>query len=160
MTMFDKALLNYIKTKLLERKQTLAVFESVTAGLLQAAFASADEAIYFFQGGMTVYNIGQKCRHLPLDPIHAVECNCVSDQVAQIMAKGAVTSFTAHWGIGITGYATAVPESGNKVFAHYAIWNGEEMYAKKATSDKSGALAVQLDFVENIIKDLATLLKA
>lgn len=156
--MFDKELLNHIKTKLLERKQTLAVFESVTAGLLQAAFASADEAIYFFQGGTTVYNIGQKCRHLPLDPIHAVECNCVSDQVAQIMAKGACASFTADWGIGITGYATAVPESGNKVFAHYAIWNGKEMYIKKVTSDKSPALAVQLDFVENIIKDLATLL--
>lgn len=157
--MFDKELLNYIKTKLLERKQTLAVFESVTAGLLQAAFASADEAIYFFQGGMTVYNIGQKCRHLPLDPIHAVECNCVSDQVAEVMAKGAGSVFTAHWGIGITGYATAVPESGNKVFAHYAIWNGEEVYVKKVTSDEGPAFAVQLNFVENIIKDLAILLK-
>ncbi len=156
--MFDKDLLNHIKTKLLERKQTLAVFESVTAGLLQAAFASANEAIYFFQGGMTVYNIGQKCRHLPLDPIHATECNCVSDEVAEVMAKGAGTSFTAHWGIGITGYATAVPESGNKVFAHYAIWNGEKMHNKKITSNKTDALKVQLDFVESILKDLVRLL--
>lgn len=156
--MFDKKILNSIKTKLLERKQTLAVFESVTAGLLQAAFASADKAIYFFQGGMTVYNIGQKCRHLALDPIHAVDCNCVSDEVATVMAKGACTTFTSDWGIGITGYATPVPESGEQVFAHYAIWDGDKLHTKKVESNKTEALEVQLDFVENILKDLLNLL--
>lgn len=58
--LYDEDIVNDIKDLLADRKETLSVAESVTAGHLQAAFSSALEATKFFQGGITAYNAGQK----------------------------------------------------------------------------------------------------
>lgn len=121
MILYDEKKLARIRTKLTKKEQSLAVAESVTAGMLQLALAQAESAVEFFQGGITAYNLGQKYRHLKVDPIHAEATNCVSGKIAGMMAAEVCRQFGATWGIGITGYATPVPESGNKIFAHYAI---------------------------------------
>ncbi len=94
---------------MLSRKYTLAVAESVTAGHLQAALSTAEDATLFFQGGITAYNIHQKYVHLNIDPVHAITCNCVSTQVAEEMAESVCRIFGSDWGIGITGYASPLP---------------------------------------------------
>jgi len=71
---------------MIENKQTLAVAESETAGCLQTAFSLSEGDTGNFQGGITAYNLGQKCRHLNIEPIHALSCNCVSEMVSQQMA--------------------------------------------------------------------------
>lgn len=71
---------------LIERQQSIAVAESVTSGHMQAALSTAPDAAKFYQGGITAYNLGQKSRHLHVEPIHATASNCVSDQVAHEMA--------------------------------------------------------------------------
>lgn len=120
--LFDAELLTKLKDLLISRKETLAVAESVTAGYLQAALASAEEALQFFQGGITTYNLGQKAKHLNVDPIHAEQVNCVSDKVAEQMAREVTALFNCQWGIAITGYASPVPEEGiDELFAHIAI---------------------------------------
>jgi nicotinamide-nucleotide amidase len=124
---FDDKTVNVIKKLLVTLRQTVSVAESVTAGFLQAALASAKDASLFFQGGITTYNLGQKSRHLAVEPIHALSCNCVSEKVAGEMAKNACRLFCSDWGIGITGYAAPVPESGNKIFACYAIASCNEV---------------------------------
>lgn len=102
--------------------ETLAVAESVTAGQLQSAFSLAESSADFFQGGITVYNIQQKYRHLHIDPLHAIACNCISEQIACEMASQISRSFASDWGIGITGYAATMPEVGvHELFAYYAI---------------------------------------
>jgi nicotinamide-nucleotide amidase len=59
---------------LMKKKNTIAVAESVTSGNIQAVLSLAKDATAFFQGGITVYNIGQKCRHLLVpDFIHKIE---------------------------------------------------------------------------------------
>ena len=80
--MFDKQTLQAVADHLSRHHQTIAVAESVTAGFLQAALASAENASTFFQGGITAYNIHQKYAHLHVDLPHAIVCNCVSGQVA------------------------------------------------------------------------------
>ena len=55
--------------------------ESVTAGNIQAVFSLAADAMRFFQGGITTYNLGQKTKHLGIDPIHMAACNCVSENI-------------------------------------------------------------------------------
>lgn len=80
--LYNQHILNAIKEVMVERKKTLSVAESVTAGHLQAAFSAATEASRFFQGGITVYNAGQKCRHLNIEPIYAMKEDCVSENVA------------------------------------------------------------------------------
>ncbi|CAL1517814.1 nicotinamide-nucleotide amidohydrolase family protein [Chitinophaga sp. MM2321] len=107
---------------ILAKNQTIAVAESVTAGHMQVAFSLADNAINFFQGGITVYNIGQKVQHLSVEPVHALSCNCVSEKVAIEMAINVCDLFLSDWGIAITGYASTVPEEGIiELFSIYAI---------------------------------------
>ena len=75
--LFEKKHIETIKNVLLERKETISIAESVTGGLLQFALSMSDDAIKFFQGGITAYNIGQKARHLHIDLLrhcHATAC--------------------------------------------------------------------------------------
>ena len=120
--LIDDQVLNSIKEILANRKETLAVAESVTCGILQTAFGSATDASLFFQGGITAYNLGQKSRHLHINSIHAEGCDCVSDTVAIEMAVGVCSLFSSHWGIAVTGYSTLDPEiKMDQPFAHFAI---------------------------------------
>ncbi len=118
----DQELLSHIRQLLTNNQQTVAVAESVTAGHLQVALSLAEKAMEFFQGGITTYNIGQKTKHLNIDPIHGQACDCVSEKVALEMATAVGPLFVADWGIAITGYASPVPELGiDDLFAYYAF---------------------------------------
>jgi nicotinamide-nucleotide amidase len=119
--LFDMPVLRTIGKELQAKQQTIAVSESVTSGLLQFAFSNMENAEKFYHGGITAYNIGQKFKHLNVEPIHAIAVNCVSQKIADQMALNVAALFNSHWGIGITGYASATPESGNEVFAYYSI---------------------------------------
>ena len=117
----DPGVLQSIRDLLLTRQHTIAVAESVTSGLLQVALSTRPDASQYYQGGITAFNIGQKARHLCVDPIHALSCNCVSEQVACQMAIQVCNFFNSTWGAAVTGYASPVPESDNQLFAFYAI---------------------------------------
>jgi PncC family amidohydrolase len=150
--MLNKEAIEAIKRKLLEKKQTIAVVESVTAGLLTHALASAVDASKFFQGGLTPYNIGQKCRHLNINPIHAIECDCVSQKMAENMATECCRFFTSDWGISITGYASPTPQSNNKLYAFFAIaFGGEVLVSEKIESEENAPYEVQLYYRDKVI---------
>ena len=157
--MIDKKTEDLIRKQLLKNQETIAVAESVTGGLLQSAFASMQFAMQFFQGGITAYNLGQKIKHLQVDPIYAHSCNCVSERIAKEMALNVCKMFHSTYGIGITGYDTPVPESGNKVHAYYAIAkNGEIKLCKKMIGD--GVLTdVKLFYVNQIVESLRGILR-
>ena len=95
--MLEQDTLIIIREQLLARSETVAVAESVTAGNLQMAFASATNSSAFFQGGITAYNIGQKTRHLDVDPIEAMACNAVSKNIADTMATTVSKLFISDW---------------------------------------------------------------
>ena len=155
MHLFNKQILERIGRKLLAEKETIALAESVTAGLLQFAFSTVPDAAKFLHGGITAYNIGQKFKHLRVEPLHALAVNCVSQEVAKEMANNVCTLFSSHWGIGITGYASPVPESGDKVFAYYAISYKSRLKAHgKITAQKVDPTDVQVKFVNYILTQL------
>lgn len=155
-----KRALEHIKQYMLNHQETLAVAESVTAGQLQSAFSLAEEATKFYQGGIIAYNLGQKSRHLKIDPIHAEVCNCVSEEIAIEMANQVCELFSSSWGIGITGYAAPVPELKIKTlhalysFAHH----GEKVHSKKITAPRMSILKAQQFYTEAIIKDFTNYL--
>lgn len=161
MLSLDPKILSVIGRELLKKEQTIAVAESVTTGLIQHAIGSVKDAMQFYQGGITTYNIPQKFRHLGVEPIAADKCNAVSGEVASQMALGASALFGSHWGIGITGYASPVPESGNRLFAYYAI-----VFQKKVLSEKilhhrkktDSVPDVQLAYVNAVMMELRRLL--
>jgi nicotinamide-nucleotide amidase len=159
--MFDKDLLNEIGRFLIGRKQSVAVAESVTSGLLQAAFSNAADASCFLQGGITAYNVGQKCRHLLVEPLHALESDSVSENVARDMSLHVCTMFTSDYGIGITGYAARVPEKNvNHLYAYYAIAEKNKIaLCGKLEADVEEGLTAQLYYVNNVLEIFKDYLK-
>jgi len=156
MTTYNRPLIETIGHKIITKRQTIAVAESVTAGHLQAALSLAPDASRFFQGGITAYNVGQKCRHLLVEPTHALECNAVSEKVAADMAREICRSFSSNYGVAVTGYATLLPEAGvNDLYAYIAIsLHGEIIVAEKITSPVKDSLEVQIDYVNQVLEEL------
>jgi PncC family amidohydrolase len=154
--MYDLKIIAAVKDYMLRHKQTLAVAESVTSGHMQAAFSLADGASDFFQGGITTYNLGQKSRHLRIEPIRAMACNCVSGQTAEEMALQCLSFFTSDWGIAITGYAAPVPELEIKdLFAFCAVaFRGKVVLSKKLTAKKDSIYDVQVYYTERVLNEI------
>jgi nicotinamide-nucleotide amidase len=153
--------INQIGEILITNKETIAVAESVTSGLLQAALSTATKASMFFQGGITAYNLGQKTKHLNVEPIHALLCNSVSEKVTNELATGVCSLFHSDWGIGITGYAATLPEK--DVYDLYAFYSfsfrGEIIHSRKIISDKKDPEQVQRFYVSAVIDDFVARVK-
>jgi PncC family amidohydrolase len=150
--------LDVIAKTLVDREETLAVAESVTAGHLQAAFSLARKATEFYHGGITVYNTAQKTRHLHIDPIAGERTNCVSENISASMARGVARLFSSNWGIAITGYAAPVPEWNvkNTLFAWYSIaLNGNVLISKKIEIGKMAMDSVQKFYARTVLRDFA-----
>jgi nicotinamide-nucleotide amidase len=154
--------INYIRDILIKKEQTLAVAESVTAGFLQSAFSMVPNAKDYFQGGITAYNIGQKVKHLSIDPIHGLHCDCVSEKVAVTMALNVNKMFLSDWGIAITGYASPLPEKDQyDLFAFYSIAFRDEVKAqgKIEASQNEDPVAVREYFTNTLIDIFKTILE-
>jgi nicotinamide-nucleotide amidase len=158
----DKAVIQEIRDFFINNQLSIAVAESVTSGYLQAALSSAEDASKFFHGGITAYNLGQKSRHLRVNPIHAEEHNCVSQQVAVEMASGAVRLFSADIGMSVTGFAALAPEQGiEHLYAYFAISHKDDLIACKKIipAAKKQGVPVQLDYAGQIIDKMLPILR-
>jgi nicotinamide-nucleotide amidase len=153
MLIYSSEHIDAIRNVLVDSRRTVAVAESVTAGLLQNAFSQATDARLFFQGGITVYNIAQKCRHLDIDPIRAQQDNGVSEWVAIQLAGQIIKGFCSQLGIAVVGYAAPVPEKQvADPFAWYAIYAGDQLLdAGRIGGLDSGPLDNQVHYVQEVI---------
>lgn len=157
--LFNTDVIDDVKKYLVEHNESIAVAESVTSGLLQTAFGSTPDATNFYQGGITAYNVGQKYRHLLIEPIHALSCNCISQKVANEMALNVCTLFKSNVGVAVTGYASAVEESGNKLFAYYTIvYNKRILVAEKVEPRAKEPFCVQLEYVNVVLEKIKDVL--
>lgn len=152
---YNEAVINSVKDILISRRESIAVAESVTSGHLQAALSAAIDASKFFQGGITTYNLGQKARHLHIDPILGESANCVDRKIAESMAIGAARMFSSNYAIGITGYASKVPESENDLFAFFCIvHDGQVVRLERITASEKLPYDVQIDYANQVIQRL------
>lgn len=102
----DGSPLEAIVLRLLEeRGQTIAVAESLTAGMVGSRFGGIPGASKVFLGGFITYNAGQKQGLLGVDPSALAEHGEVSEQVATQMASGAKVRAGSTWAISLTGVA-------------------------------------------------------
>jgi len=138
-----------------ENQLSLGVAESVTAGYLQFVLSQMPNAMHIFNGGITAYNIGQKVKHLGLDYVHGINCNCVSRATAESMAMNVCTLLNSKIGIAITGYASPVPEEGiTELHAYMAIAiNGTISHTHKLHSKETSAAEAQKDYVQQVITE-------
>ncbi|MBH1960737.1 MAG: CinA family protein [Flavobacteriia bacterium] len=136
---------------------TVAVAESCTSGMIQLTLSQAPDAMSFFQGGITVYNAGQKAMHLDVNPIMAEACDSVSKEIAEQMSLSAAGKFNAEAGIAITGYAQPVPEKGiTNCYAYIAVSKkGKIIVSKRIKGEAEKTLSEnQKLYTQKIIGEL------
>lgn len=154
--MYNEATINSIKDILVKSEASIAVAESVTAGHLQAAFSLGIDASKYFQGGITAYNLGQKARHLHIDPVLAGKVNCVAEKIAHTMAIEVSKMFLSDYGVGITGYASIVPECEEEgLFAFFSLaYKQKVVLTKRLTSVENHPHQVQINYTKQVIEQV------
>jgi nicotinamide-nucleotide amidase len=100
-----------IAAKLVARKQTIAVAESSTGGLISASLLSVPGASAYFLGGAVVYT--RTARSLLMDiPDEAMKgIRSASEPYAKLLAETARRRFATDWGLSETG---ATGPTGNR----------------------------------------------
>ena len=94
-----------VAQSLIRTKQTLAVAESCTGGLLASRLTDIPGSSNFFKCGLVVYSNEAKIMLLKVPSSAIQKYGAVSRQVAIAMAKGVRKIFKTDFGIGITGIA-------------------------------------------------------
>jgi nicotinamide-nucleotide amidase len=100
-----------IAAKLVARKQTIAVAESSTGGLISAALLAVPGASAYFLGSAVVYT--RDARRILMDiPDDAMKgIRSASEVYAKLLASQIRTRFTTDWGLSETG---ATGPTGNR----------------------------------------------
>src|SRR4051812_48864918 len=159
---YNEDKINSVKDILVNNEETIAMAESVTGGHLQAAFSAGVEASKYFQGGITAYNLGQKTRHLGIDPILGNKVNCVAQKIADTMAIEVSRMFSSDFGIAITGYASIVPECEDEgLFAFFSLAHKEKVViSEKLTAVEKEPYAVQVEYTRQVIQKVLEFLRS
>jgi len=100
---------------LLRRRQTVAVAESLTGGLVAAALTATPGASTTFRGGLVVYATDLKARLAGVPEALLARVGAVDPQVALELARGVRTRLSASWGVGVTGVAGPDPQDDRPV---------------------------------------------
>ena len=118
---------------LLKNKQTLAVAESCTGGLLSHWITETPGSSNYFIGGIISYSNTVKHEQLGIDRAVIKKQGAVSPQVATLMAKNVRQLLKADYGIGITGIAG--PDGGSKLkpvgLIYIAVAGKRKIFCKK-----------------------------
>ncbi|WP_092864863.1 CinA family protein [Quadrisphaera sp. DSM 44207] len=101
---------------------TVAVAESLTAGLVSARLADVPGASAVLRGGVVAYATDVKAGVLGVDAALLAEHGPVHEQVALAMARGARDLLGADLGVATTGVAGPRPQGGQPVgTVHVAV---------------------------------------
>src|ERR1700710_922959 len=105
------AIAEKIAVKLIERRQTIAVAESSTGGLISASLLAVPGASAYFLGGAVVYT--RDARRILMDtPDEAMKgIRSASEPYAKLLASQIRTRFATDWGLSETG---ATGPAGNR----------------------------------------------
>lgn len=104
-----------VHVALVRRRQTVAVAESLTGGLLAAALSETPGASATLRGGLVVYATDLKVSLAGVPAALLAEHGPVHPEVARALADGARSACAADWGVGVTGVAGPEPQGGQPV---------------------------------------------
>jgi nicotinamide-nucleotide amidase len=109
-----------------ERRETLAVAESLTGGLLAARIVDVAGASVVFRGGLVVYATDLKRDLAGVPEELLAERGPVDPDVALALADGARRVCRADWGLATTGVAGPDPQAGLPVGTIYLACRGPD----------------------------------
>jgi PncC family amidohydrolase len=100
-----------IAAKLVARKQTIAVAESSTGGLISASLLSVPGASAYFLGGGVVYTRDARRLLMDISDEAMKGIRSASEPYAKLLAETARRRFATYWGLSETG---ATGPTGNR----------------------------------------------
>src|SRR3954452_14810002 len=100
-----------IAAKLIERKQTIAIAESSTGGLISAALLSVPGASAYFLGGGVVYTRDARRILMDISDEAMNGLRSASEPYAKLLANQVRQRFATDWGLSETG---ATGPTGNR----------------------------------------------
>jgi len=100
-----------IAARLKARRESIAIAESSTGGLISAALLALPGASAYFLGGAVAYTRQAKILLLGLDEAALTQFRPATEPHALLLARGAQARFAAAWGLGETG---ATGPTGNR----------------------------------------------
>jgi|SRR6516225_2808398 PncC family amidohydrolase len=92
-----------IATELIKRRQTIAVSESSTGGLISAALLAVPGASAYFLGGAVVYTRDARRVLMDITDADMVGLRSASEPYAQLLATRLCQRFACDWGLSETG---------------------------------------------------------
>ncbi len=122
----DKETLSDVVGKLLlARKQTLAVMESLTGGLLANRITDVPASSAYFIGGVVAYSTALKTQMgVPSGVLE--QYGAISEETARAMAHAARELLGADFGLGVTGVAGPAMQEGKPIGTVYIAIEGPE----------------------------------
>ena len=100
-----------IAARLKARRESIAIAESSTGGLISAALLALPGASAYFLGGAVAYTRQAKILMLGLDETALAKFRSATEPHALLLARGARARFVASWGLAETG---ATGPTGNR----------------------------------------------
>jgi PncC family amidohydrolase len=92
-----------IAARLTTRRESIAIAENSTGGLIAAALLAVPGASAYFLGGAVTYTRQAKIVLLGLDEAALTEFRSATEPHALVLARGAQARFAASWGLSETG---------------------------------------------------------
>jgi nicotinamide-nucleotide amidase len=105
-------LVSSLVTALLERRETVAVAESLTAGLVTSCFGTVPGVSAVLRGGIVAYSTDLKATLLDVPSTVLSSRGAVSAETAEAMAAGVRARCGSDWGLATTGVAGPDPQEG------------------------------------------------
>lgn len=147
---------------LVDRRQTLAVVESLTGGLLAATLVEVPGVSAVFRGGLVVYATDLKASLAGVPPELLAARGAVDPHVARALAEGGRARCGADWALATTGVAGPDPQDGKPVglvFVAVAGPGGAEVRRLSVPGDRpairSAAVAAALDLLAERLRAAA-----
>ncbi|NUO99085.1 MAG: nicotinamide-nucleotide amidohydrolase family protein [Nonomuraea sp.] len=146
---------------LVRQEATVAVAESLTGGLIGAAFTSVSGSSRAFRGGVISYATDLKRELLGVPGELLRREGAVHPDVAAAMAAGVARLCGATYGLAVTGVAGPEPQDGKPVgLVHVAVRGpGGETWARELRLEGSRE-RIRVETVHEAVDLLAGVLKA
>ncbi|MEV4622876.1 CinA family protein [Asanoa sp. NPDC049573] len=145
---------------LVERRETLAVAESLTGGLLAATIVEVAGVSTVFRGGLVVYATDLKASLAGVDERLLATRGAVDPDVAVALAEGVRRVCRADWGVATTGVAGPDPQDGKPVGLVYVAVAGPAGQRVDELRLDGGRAAVRAGAVSHALESLVALLRS
>ncbi len=118
-------------SRLADRGETVAVAESLTAGLVMSRFGEVPGASAVLRGGIVAYATDLKVRLLDVPESVVADDGVVSARAAVAMARGVARVCGADWGLATTGVAGPDEQEGKPAATVYvAVANRDRDFCR------------------------------